>query len=269
MSFSKRYGFEREKIIQKDEVDEELRISLLNKIYIYFFKNSIYDSLNFMEEIWIDILKKDVSVFEIYMSSNSKFDLLKDEFNNVEWYKIYDIIEIIINYDQSKKDRLISDFNQILKRENSAYRIIDSQVVMITDEIEIQEIEECLNIDDKFKSVKEQINNSLKLLSDKENPDYKNSFKESISAVESLCKIILGEDNITLGQALRKIENDNNFNINGALRSGFSSIYGFASTEVRHGTIEEREIDYDLAKFMVVACCAFINYLISINKEWI
>ena len=97
MSFSKRYGFEREKIIQKDEVDEELRISLLNKIYIYFFKNSIYDSLNFMEEIWIDILKKDVSVFEIYMSSNSKFDLLKDEFNNVEWYKIYDIIEIIIN----------------------------------------------------------------------------------------------------------------------------------------------------------------------------
>lgn len=36
MSFSKRYGFEREKIIQKDEVDEELRISLLNKIYIFF-----------------------------------------------------------------------------------------------------------------------------------------------------------------------------------------------------------------------------------------
>ena len=153
MSFSKRYGFEREKIIQKDEVDEELRISLLNKIYIYFFKNSIYNSLNCMEEIWIDILKKDVSVFEIYMSSNSKFDLLKDEFNNVEWYKIYDIIEIIINYDQSKKDRLISDFNQILKRENSAYRIIDSQVVMITDEIEIQEIEECLNIDDKFMDI--------------------------------------------------------------------------------------------------------------------
>lgn len=270
MNFSKRYGFEMEKSIQVYDIDLELRTSLQNIIYLYFFKDNLYRPIDFFEPMWLMILKKDISVIDDFRGNDYKFELFKEEFSILEWFKVYNLIELILEtYKSSRKDLLIEDFNSVLKMENSAYRIVNEIVVPITDEIEIKEIEQVFQIEDKFKPVKDQIRNALKLLSDKENPDYKNSFKESISAVESLCKIILGEDNITLGQALRKIENDNNFEINGALKSAFSSIYGFASNEVRHGRIQEDEIDYDLAKFLLVACCAFINYLISINKEWI
>ena len=268
MSFSKRYGFENEKIIQINDIDLELRTSLQNIIYLYFFKDNDYGVIDFFEPMWLMILKKDISILDAYGSNSSKFGLFKKEFSNLEWYKIYDLIELIIaTFQSSRKESLIRDFNAVLEIENSAYRVINEIIVPITDEIEIQEIEKVFEIDDKFKSVKDQINQALILLSDKKEPDYKNSFKESISAVESLCKIILGDENIPLGKALRKIENDKRYKINGALKSGFSNIYGFASEEVRHGTTKEDEIDYDLAKFMVVACCAFINYLISKNKN--
>ncbi len=270
MIFSKRYGFEKEKTMQIYEMDDDLRTSLLNIIYLHFFKNAVYPKITFLEPIWIKILKKDVSEINHIRSGNQIYNILKREFYDNEWYKIYNIIEFIIQTSgDSKKISLTTDFNEMLEMENSAYRIINGVVVPITDEIEIQEIEQVFKLNDKFKPVKDQVDSALKLLSSKENPDYKNSFKESISAVESLCKIILNDDNISLGNALKKIERDNNLRINPALKEAFRKIYGFASTEVRHGTIEESEIDYDLAKFMVVTCCAFINYLISINKDWI
>ena len=268
MSFSKRYNFEKEKIIQINDMDNDLRTSLLNIIYLHFFKDQFYPQIDFLVPIWIKILKKDVSELDYLRNAEQKFRILKREFFNNEWYKIYDIIELIIHTSSSSdKISLIKNFNDMLEMENSAYRIINEVVVPITDEIEIQEIEKVFCLDNKFKSVKDQINQALILLSDKKDPDYKNSFKESISAVESLCKIILNEDKISLGQALRKIENDNKYEINGSLKAGFFFFFCFASTEVRHGSIKEDEIDYDLSKFMVVACCALINYLISKNRS--
>ena len=266
MSFSKRYGFEQAKEIQINDMDYDLRISLWNVIYRNF-EDYIYYKPKFLEESWMKVFKKDLSKLKVYIP-DTQFDLFKKEFLKTDWYKVYECIEIIINTNEYvNRTSLIKDFNKELETENSAYRIIENRVIRITDEVEIKEINEVFLIDDKFKPVKDQIENALILLSDKKNPDYKNSFKESISAVESLCRIILNDKKVTLGDALKKIEYDNGLEINGALRSGFSSIYGFASNEVRHGTIKESEIDYNLAKFMVVSCSAFINYLISINKE--
>lgn len=44
-------------------------------------------------------------------------------------------------------------------------------------------------------------------MSDRQKPNYRNSIKESISAVESICKIITQDEKATLGKALKKIEN--------------------------------------------------------------
>ena len=265
MSFSRRYGFEQAKEIQIYDMDSDLRISLWNVIYKNF-NNYAYYTPKFLEESWMKVFKKDLSKFIIY-TSDDQFYLFKKEFLRTDWNKVYECIEIVMETNEDvNKNILIRDFNTVLEMENSAYRIIENKVIRITDEIEIEEINKVFSNDNKFKPVKDQIENALILLSDKKNPDYKNSFKESISAVESLCRIILNDKKVTLGDALKKIENDNDLEINGALRSAFSSIYGFASNEVRHGTIKESEIDYNLAKFMVVSCSAFINYLISINK---
>lgn len=44
------------------------------------------------------------------------------------------------------------------------------------------------------------------LLADRKSPDYRNSIKESISAVEAICKLITGSQKATLEDALRQLE---------------------------------------------------------------
>jgi hypothetical protein len=95
--------------------------------------------------------------------------------------------------------------NMILEREMSAYRFVDGVVVQLTAEEEIAEIEQVLNAPVPLKPVSTHLRTALDLLSDRTKPDYRNSIKESISAVESICNLITGGKD-TLGDALKKVE---------------------------------------------------------------
>lgn len=154
-------------------------------------------------------------------------------------------------------------FNEILEKEFVGYRFVGEHIVAITDDIEIKEIEQSLDI--KFKGCKTQIQNALRLLSDRDKPDYKNSIKESISAVESICVIISKNPKATLGQAIKQLE-DNGIKMHVALKNAYSSLYGYTSDEggIRHAEgMFESDVTFEEAKFMLVSCCAFINYLIA------
>ena len=116
---------------------------------------------------------------------------------------------------------------------------------------------------DSFHGVRTHIRTALKFLSDRKSPDYRNSIKESISAVESICQVLTGDDKATLGDALNKLEN--HFNLHGALKAGFKSLYGYTSDQdgIRHAILKEQDISFSDAKYMLVSCSAFANYLIG------
>jgi len=117
-----------------------------------------------------------------------------------------------------------------------------------------------------YSGVQQHLNQSLKLMSDRPNPDYRNSIKESISAVESICKIVTQDEKTTLGQALKIIENK--YGLHEALKKSLSQLYGYTSDAdgIRHAMLEESNLSYIDAKFMLVACTNFINYLIEKKK---
>jgi len=50
-----------------------------------------------------------------------------------------------------------------------------------------------------------------------------------------------------------------------ALIKGFSSLYGYTSEAdgIRHALLEEPHVGFDEAKYMLVSCSAFVNYLIA------
>ncbi|MEY3444095.1 MAG: hypothetical protein RLZZ519_2376, partial [Bacteroidota bacterium] len=104
---------------------------------------------------------------------------------------------------------------------------------------------------------------ALRKLSDRENPDYRNSIKESISAVESIAKTISEEDSKSLKPALDKIKKP--LGLHQALVTAFGSLYGYTSDEggIRHAMMETNTSDFEDAKYMLVSCSAFINYLIA------
>lgn len=280
--FSERIGLKQPKTeLIKNGMTQELRNSLWTALY-----KSVFDSLSnireyrfgdyeptskyadFFSSLWIDFFKFPIDNLPlrdgvIYGKSANEF--LRKWFFAAEWNEVYELLEYVAE-GQGKAFTIVC--NHFLKRELSTFRFVDGLLVEINSEEEIIEIEKAINTSDKFKPVKTHLSTALSLISEKKKPDYRNSIKESISAVESLCKIIIKNDTATLGEALKIIEKGNKIPI--SLKTGFSAIYGFTSDKggIRHGLLDgDFEVSIDEARFMLIACSAFINYLISVNEK--
>lgn len=165
--------------------------------------------------------------------------------------------------------RFANDCNYVLKRELSGYRFVNLELAPITDEVQIAGIEDAINQASKngFVGVNLHLTNALNKLSDRQNPDYRNSIKESISAVESICQQITGENNAELGKAIKKLKEI--LPIHGALEQGFIKLYGYTSDGdgIRHAMMEEDNLDQEDALYMLISCSSFVSYLmIKWNK---
>jgi hypothetical protein len=152
--------------------------------------------------------------------------------------------------------------NYILERERSGYRFVGSQLTPITNEQELSAIQNALELPRELNPVRQHIKAALERFSDRKNPDYRNSIKESISAVEAVCKIVTGLDNAMLPEALKRLE-EKGISLHAALKKSFISLYGYTSDAdgIRHALLEESSLDSDDAKVMLVSCSAFVNYL--------
>ena len=192
------------------------------------------------------------------------YEKIRNKFYNYEWYEVYDFIEFIVySYPYKDDNQNFMDLcNSFLKRELSAYRFIGGKITQITSEEEILEIEEALEISKPLKAVNTHLKTALDLLADRKSPNYRNSIKESISAVEAICNLITKGKKATLGQALKKIEDK--VGLHSALKNAFSSLYGYTSDAdgIRHALLDEPNLDFEDAKFMLVSCSTFINYIV-------
>src|SRR5690606_3743666 len=101
--------------------------------------------------------------------------------------------------------------------------------------------------------VRAHLQRALEMLASREAPDYRNSVKESISAVESLVSLTLGTEKGTLGQLLKKLEDE--IGLHPAIKTGFSNLYGYASDEggIRHALLEVTNVKHEDAQFFLVA----------------
>ena len=280
MRFSERNGYKPVRdIIQKESINTNLKNLLWNTISEcifneysrpYLARANLISGSNlesFFKLIFHSYFKQRVDQIPYSIESTIKqIDQLF--FDKYKWFEIYDFIETCIEYFpfQNGKDNFILLLNDCLQSENSAYRVISQQITEITSEQEIQSIEDALENTNQYSGVQQHLNQALKLLSDRQNPDYRNSIKESISAVESICKIVTNDEKATLGKALKVIEDK--FGLHPALKGSLSQLYGYTSDSdgIRHAMLEESNLSYIDAKFMLVACTNFINYLIEKTK---
>lgn len=178
---------------------------------------------------------------------------------------MYDFIDIHLSYlEDDERDIRIRQYNELLEQEKAGYRIVSGEIAPITNETEIATIEQ--SADTAFQSVNQHIQKALSLYADIQSPDYENSIRESISAVEAICCIITGLSgaNASLGKVIKKLK-DNGVHIHSAMEQAFSSLYGYTSDEdgIRHGGIDFKNAPAEDAKYMLVSCSAFVNYLIE------
>ena len=268
-TFSRRYKYN-VKDIQLECASEVLK----NRIFAAFYKQEfdIYDSLDMknyttgIEDMMIQMgITYDFPQNVIYKTKNAK--ALEDYviYGREEWYVIFDFIERYLKIcDDATFDKMQAEFNAILEDEVSAYRILDGLVVPITNKSEMGSISDAMNT--PFEACSIHIAKALELFANREKPDYENSIKESISAVESICSEITGIEGAqtTLGKTIKKLK-DAGMHIHQAMENAFTSLYGYTSDEdgIRHGSIDFVEAPSEDAKFMLITCSAFVNYLVE------
>lgn len=276
--FSDRLGITTSvKEMQIDSIDDELMNGLWNAIKIH-----VLDPLDranfgtygpdefklFCEALWHNFYKLPVDTVPYHNSDGIKH-IRNWFYNQADWYEIYNFIEFITKLNTNTlhfdKARFISFCESVLVREFSGYRFVNGSLAPITNQYEIGEVETALDHSSQFTSLKGvniHLKSALSKLSDKTNPDYRNSIKESISAIESIAKVISQKSSDSLAGALDKIKGK--INLHAALEKGFKQIYGYTSdaSGIRHALMDNTTCEFEDAKYMLISCSAFINYLI-------
>ena len=268
MIFSTRYGYKDTKP-QIETASDSLKVRIVAAFYKEEF--DIYDTMDWsgyttgIEDMMIDMGVPYEFPQNRIIKQRNAVALQKYILQSNEWYLIFDFIEkYLMHLDKAKLKTIIPLFNRILEEETSGYRILDKRVIPITNQAELGTIREAYST--KYNSVNTHISKALALYSDRKTPDYENSIKESISAVEAICCIITGMTGAqaTLGKAIKKLK-DSGIHIHSAMENAFTSLYGYTSDEngIRHGGIDFTAAPSEDAKYMLVSCSAFVNYLIE------
>lgn len=279
MGFAERNGFVQEKAIQIDDMDKALRNRLYNAVHKFLEPSPfINDELKYVVD------KLGHRVESTSQKNWQRIDtFLQRTISDIPWYMPYEIIELFFEakrdqcsrceyncYERGACDEIVwfkgvtAEINKIMEQEKSGYRFLNDKFINITSE---EELEEISNVTDSpYESVSTHFRKALTLYSDRKNPDYENSIKESISAVEAMCCIITGAtgSQATLGNTLKKLET-NGVVIHSAMKAGFEKMYGYTSDAdgIRHGGIDFTNAPAEDAKYMLISCSAFVNYLIE------
>lgn len=272
-------------IIQLNRFDKVTRIKIQNAIsnwYLTMYNNAYYrtpEIQEFMRYILGEVYAKPVDT-RYDIDDDEFFCIIGETLQQGSYDDVLTLVEAIVQYwddelrstdpygyaRQNGNDTIFDCFNNILKQEFVGYRFLNGIIVPISDDVEVKEISQAIN--NPYEIVSDHLHKASVHLSNRENPDYENSIKESISAIEALCEILTGLKGreATLGNMLKKLES-NGVVVHGGLKSAFNTLYGYTSDAngIRHaGDIGGPASTFEEAKFMLVSCSAFVNYLLGV-----
>lgn len=263
MKFSERYGYTRVRdAIQIDSMNEELKNSFWSLLMVHAWDRVHSQSLSinsrnetFCKTLWFNYYKRPLDTLGDNWSNI--YQLIRNDFFQSEWFEVYNFVEFVAtHFPYENLDEFINNCNMCLERECSAYRFVNGLIIRITDEQEVVAIEQALETSQG--PVRTHLRLALEKLSNREKPDYRNSIKESISAIESLTENALGKKG-TLGQLVKELQEKTG--LHPALGKALSNLYGYTSDEdgIRHAIMESKQISFEDAKFFLVICSAFVN----------
>jgi hypothetical protein len=291
MKFSHRHGYDPE-ITNKtfrDEAPKWVRRLYFKNILVRLISDAMspfaerrpspaYDLIN--EILSMDDEEPD----EYYLSNNPAVEVLRNLVMNIPWYRFYDTVETvaeqIINMDDengftwgAKKDESFS-FSAYRQRVNELFS--EYNVDWKMNESGQLELPLPPFLEDKVKSTEERLADQFmparvhfakaRAFALGSHRDAENSIKESVSAIESICKTFY-TDASTLGEALKMMKKDGS--VSRMLIDVVEKFYAYANAEpaVRHGSNKDSAVlEYD-AELALHFAAAFIRTLIVRRKD--
>jgi hypothetical protein len=277
--FSERIGVQTmPRQIQLETMDDALRNSLWNALLDRFHApqgqwTSVANALaKYLYKIPVDTVPD---------TEGGARKWTREQFFGAEWYMVYDVVEFVVQnvdfikkstgggyyvgsrYYRTESEALLAEMNVLLERELSGYRFIAGVLAPITDAVEIAALEGAASAHGESSGAAVHIRAALSMLGQKPTPDYRNSIKESVSAVESVVNLIAGTDESGVAKAIEVLATRTE--IHPALRAALKQLYGYSSDAdgIRHAILEQTEVGFAEAKFMLVTCSAFVNFIVE------
>lgn len=281
-SFSERHGYkEVRSVVQRESLDEETRIALWNVVggLPEVFEKLTWDPLRrddtsgpaTVSALWGRDFKKPR---DEQPSNQTFWAMIKKGILEDTWYQVFDVIEAISKRPEQHVTATLHGLpnsyreacNNAFESHLVGYRFIGLELTPVDSTAEAESISGGVEDSASIPGARHALDRAIELLADRQTPDYPNSIKESISAVEAVVKKVTGEG--TLGAGLGKLEGAG-LAIHPALKGAWSKMYGWTSDEngIRHGSIEVADADQALAKYVLVTCSAFVSFLIEEGRK--
>jgi AbiJ N-terminal domain 4 len=275
VSYSQRYGYSKIKALIVNEISIELKNGIMDGIILIFlddiyglYKTEKSDQFSKLCNIlWHHLFKK--SITSIPDHPDTARTRIIEQIQNSNFPKFYDYVEFFANLDDFKAISSLSEAcenfiewcNRVFEREHAPIRFVSNKLIELTDSQQIESIENAINI--KNNAIAKHFELALIKLSDRQHPDYRNSVKESISAVEAAMKAMTGKRSDSFGDALKEIHREKL--IDSCMKKGFEGFYGWTNgpSGIRHSLMDKDMVTESDARFMLVICSAFVHYLIA------
>lgn len=191
------------------------------------------------------------------------------DIDDLWWYEKLDVIEWCLNYlyqhlpnDDIRKLNLgIKDLNKEFERHRYGYRLVNGLFFETTSSQEVSCIEEAMSAND---NVSVHLKQALLFITpSNQAPDYRNSIKESISAVGSFMREKFGGD--VLGDAIKNMQKKYPNLLHKFVYQAIEKLYAYTNqpnTGIRHELLSQDYIpDLSDAIFMLVQSSSTINYI--------
>jgi hypothetical protein len=247
------------------EISQELRALLWNEMYRIIVSWSIDGELvQFGARLFRDmhIRHEHKMVDEFSLSTDFILRKYKALFASGDYIDIFDLLQWIFQREYLTED-FARSIDAVLETSRSAYRVFDGTTIVpigSLDEVKVLERAFTDLANSEFHGARAHL---LKAGSELTAGRISDSIRESIHAVESVARLL--EPTGDFSKALAKLEKSTK--IHGAMKAGFSALYGYTSDEngIRHPLLDENaaKVDETDALFMIGACASFVSYLIN------
>ena len=279
LTFSQAYGYEPLPApLALEQLSEEARLELWNLLYSMTTQSSSIelDGYHHIQGVWRGIF---INLHHYLLSEpldtfNDRSDLLHALYKDLildgfEFNKVFDLLLRIMRHPNCPT-RFTEEVAAIFQRCQLAYfvnTVGQPSIVPAATQREGEAIGESLQVlhDSGLIAAEAHLQTAIKHIND---GDWSDSIRESIHAVESVARHLDPSQSDTLGAALNSLERHRP--LHPALKSGFSSIYGYTSNEegIRHSLVDSSEspAGRDEAIFMLGGCASFASYLWRVGQ---
>ena len=263
--FSKRHGFssiEEVDISVREDAPTELRSFIVQLAYDHSFKPS---SLRYLV---CKVLKKspDPSNWSEYPNVDKEVNEL---LYNCKWYKVYDIIERIINHlgENSYRDTYESferELNEYFIENGIGWKVVDGLIEYRGPE-SFESIIKSAQATEQASghiTASNELHQAIGDLSSRPSPDPTGAIQHAMASLECVARELTGDQKANLGDIMKR----HGSLLPAPLDQAVVKAWGYASENGRH-IREGREPSLSEAELIVGLCASVGNYLIKVAKQ--